>query len=439
MGVMERMGRYALAVLGASATCAGALPAVASAETSCAFSPSSGVLQVDATTNTRVRPFDDGRVVVYDYRIVFPGRPPGFDYVPISCSDADTPGAMASPTTTTVGTLDVRATSLAYDPIVPGSTSAGEGPTPEVEVSFNGTTLSIGGSPEADGAVFGVDAEAGGIAANLNAGAEPAGTADTDVVAPNLTALFYNGAGGGDAIDGRGGGPIEGPLPATVAANYDGGTGTDVIDAGLGPTTLTAGFDFSDDQLHGGPADDVLNPSGGNGDLIGGGGTDELRVLGLPGVTIDLRITEPQQTGRGTKLIREVEDVIGTLGSDTLIGDAGPNVLNGFDERDVIDGGPGDDHAQGGLGRDLITGGDGADHVDGGLDDDRVDGGPGDDSVRGAGGLDRLFGAQGSDFLLAYDRKPFVGKLKGDRLIDCGPGRDQAAHVDKADPEPRSC
>ncbi|HEX6115913.1 MAG TPA: calcium-binding protein [Solirubrobacterales bacterium] len=415
------------------------LAPAASADTTCAFSPSSGNLQVDATDTTRVRADEGGHVVVSDYRPVFPGRPPGYGFVPVPCSDAESPGATADPTTTTTDSIDVRARSLAYDPIGPGSTAAGEGSSPEVEVAFNGTTLSIGGSAEADGAVFGVDAEAGGIAANLNAQAEPGGVADADVIAPNLVALFYNGGAGDDTIDARGAAPVEGALPATVAASLDGGNGTDVLDAGLGPTRLTAGHDFSDDQLHGGSGDDVLVPSGGDGDLIGGAGTDEVEFLGLPGVTVDLRVTEPQVTGRGTKLIREIENVTGSLERDTLIGDDGPNALDGFKERGVIDGGAGDDRLQG-EGR--LVGGEGDDEVLGSFEDDRLFGGSGNDTLFGSGGVDVLLGEAGADFLRARDRKPiFGGKLKGDRRIDCGPGRGahERARVDEADPEPRSC
>ena len=417
-----------------------ALPPTASADTTCTFTPSTGALQVDATDRTRIRPDPSGNLIVYDYRIVFPGRPPGFDFVPITCADAEAPGTAASPTTTTTESIDVRAPLLAYEQVAPGLTTSGEGPAPEVEVSFNGATLSLNGGPGNDVATFGVDAETGGIAANLNAQDESGGNADADVAAPNLTSLSYAGAAGDDTIDGGGGGGIEAPLPATVNASFDGGLGTDVLEAGLGPSTLTAGYDGSDDQLRGGPSDDVLNPSGGDGDLIGGAGIDEIRFLGLPGVNVDLNVTSPQDTGRGTKLIQGVENLTGSLTRDVLIGDAGPNALSGFglDENDIVDGGPGNDVVRA---RGRVIGGEGDDRVLGSFYNDRLLGGPGDDELFGSSGVDVLLGQEGADLLRARDPNPLHERLRGDRRINCGPGSGphEKAKTDDADPEPRSC
>jgi Ca2+-binding RTX toxin-like protein len=432
--------RRTLSMLVALGAVAGALPPAASAEATCTFTPSTGALQVDATDQTRVRPDASGNLVVYDYRVVFPGRPPGFGFVPIPCSDTEAPGATGTPTATNTDSIDVRARLLAYEQVGPGLTTTGEGPAPEVEVTFSGSTLSLNGGPGNDVATFGVDAETGGIAANLNAQDESGGNFDADVAASNLTSLSYAGAPGDDTIDGGGGGGIEGPLPATVTNGFDGNQGTDVLQAGLGPSTLTAGFDGSDDHLRGGPSDDVLNPSGGDGDLIGEAGVDEIRFLGLPGVNVDLNVTTPQDTGRGTKLIQGVENVTGSLARDILIGDAGPNVLSGFslDENDVVDGGPGDDVVKA---RGRVIGGEGDDRVLGSFYADRLLGGPGDDELFGSSGIDVLLGQEGADLLRARDRNPLDGKLKGDRRINCGPGSGphERARVDEADPDPKSC
>lgn len=437
---MGRIGN-GLVALAATACVAGVAAPSAAAAASCSFSASTGVLEVDATERTQVRSDPAGRIAVSEYRLVFPGRPPGYGFVEIGCADADAPGTTATPTVATTDSINVRAPELAIDPLGPGRTVSGEGGTPEIETAFSGTLVLLGATQGADVVVLGIDVEAGGIGGNLNSVAESGGDADTDVVAPNATRIDVAAGSGDDTVTGAGGGPLESPLPETVATNLYGDNGTDVLTAGLGPARLDAGFGPTADQVYGGPANDDLYVSAGDGDVIGGAGTDSLNFPPIGGATVDLRVSGPQATGQGTKTIGGIENVRGTMDADVLIGDAGPNELHGLLEDDAIEGGPGDDLIEAGIGRTVLSGGIGDDLIEGSFGRDRISGGPGDDVLRGGAAVDSLFGDAGADLLLAHDRKPFEGKLRGDKRIDCGPGGGphERARVDEADPEPRSC
>ncbi len=97
-----------------------------------------------------------------------------------------------------------------------------------------------------------------------------------------------------------------------------------------------------------------VNP--GNNSLNGGAGNDTVSYQTSPfpntgtdfgafmGVTIDLRITTEQVTGgSGFDTLVNIENVIGTVYSDTLTGNSQANILNGGGGIDVLIGGDGDD------------------------------------------------------------------------------------------------
>jgi Ca2+-binding RTX toxin-like protein len=121
-------------------------------------------------------------------------------------------------------------------------------------------------------------------------------------------------------------------------------TGHDRLYGGRGADTLM-GWD-GDDFLDGGPElfDDILD---------GGSGTDTASYASaISGVTVNLSITVPQNTGStGNDTLISIENLIGSNYKDTLTGKGddfesgtgGDNVLDGGLEEDTLRGGAGDD------------------------------------------------------------------------------------------------
>ncbi len=142
-----------------------------------------------------------------------------------------------------------------------------------------------------------------------------------------------------------------------------GGEGNDVLighDAGPaefpydGPLCYGGSGTVQDDDMLGGPGDDVLDGRGGYDILVGQEGNDRL-------------------DGGG--------------GCDRVFGDLAPSVSL----QSVDWGAPGDDVLDGGAGADELWGGPGADRLDGGGDNDTaIDGGPGADVLAGGGGTDTM-------------------------------------------------
>ncbi|MEX0992770.1 MAG: hypothetical protein WDZ37_02125 [Solirubrobacterales bacterium] len=101
------------------------------------------------------------------------------------------------------------------------------------------------------------------------------------------------------------------------------------------------------------------------GDIEGGSGTDTVDYTGAgAGVTVNLGLATPQDTGAGFDTLGGIENLTGSPGADTLTGNSGANVLKGAAGVDTLSGGGGDDTLQGGSENDGITGGDGADTAD---------------------------------------------------------------------------
>ncbi len=144
--------------------------------------------------------------------------------------------------------------------------------------------------------------------------------------------------------------PVGAPNPA-VSGVTSGTDGPDVLLGGRGTDVLIGGA--GDDTLAGGRGGDVLD---------GGAGTDWLtHAAARKPVQIDLSDPLPQNTGRGTDLIRGIENLQGGKANDRLTGDDGANILDAMGGRDRINGG---------AGADILIGGKGRDWLDGGLDTD---------------------------------------------------------------------
>jgi Ca2+-binding RTX toxin-like protein len=115
--------------------------------------------------------------------------------------------------------------------------------------------------------------------------------------------------------------------------------------------------------------------------LNGGSGTDTLNYSAYTiGVTVNLR------TGTATGVaggVRDIENVTGGAGNDTLTGNAANNLLRGGAGNDSISGGGGNDILLGGAGNDSLHAGSGRSLLIGGLGADRIIGDSADDIVIG--------------------------------------------------------
>jgi Ca2+-binding RTX toxin-like protein len=181
----------------------------------------------------------------------------------------------------------------------------------------------------------------------------------------------------------------------------DGGNGADTLIAGTGANTLTGGAGKDalkggggDDVLDGGEDNDVLDGQAGNDTLrgagrrdvlIGGAGADMLEggddldsvsyedKTGSHTVTITLNgaAGDDGEPGEGDTIVADVENVVGSIGPDTITGNDLPNDIVALDAGDVVNPGAGPDLVDAGAGDDRIEARDGA--------QDRIDCGAGND------------------------------------------------------------
>jgi len=172
------------------------------------------------------------------------------------------------------------------------------------------------------------------------------------------------------------------------ADTLDGGLadgGTDVLSGGPGPDSLSGGPGA--DGLAGGNADDELRGGGGADRLDGEAGADDLQgeadadnLVGGPGADVldggpgtdradygrassAVRVTldDIRNDGaRGEDWIRQVENLSGGAGADSLFGNAGANIVDGGRGHDLIDAAQGKDRVNAGPGRDAVLARDGA-------------------------------------------------------------------------------
>lgn len=138
--------------------------------------------------------------------------------------------------------------------------------------------------------------------------------------------------------------------------------------------------------------------------VYGGGGRDTLtfetyRTEGVGGGVINALLVDLRRGRAGldsanglvTITFSSIENVLGSLGPDTIYGDGHANKLTGGPdsiETDLIRGRGGDDRITGNLGNDELYGGTGGDWLWGLGGDDRLDGGSGQNTNDGGGGTD---------------------------------------------------
>jgi len=162
-----------------------------------------------------------------------------------------------------------------------------------------------------------------------------------------------------------------------------GGDANDVIYAGMG-----------DDSVDAGAGADFIYVGPGAATIDGGEGEDWVNFAedfaGYPqydaGVSIDLSAGTGTNQDGSVIVISNVENVIGSLGNDTIVGDDADNILEGS---------AGDDSISGGGGNDMLFGGEGNDTLDGGDGDDLFEIGEGMFTYYGGDKL--LIGGEGED------------------------------------------
>lgn len=250
-----------------------------------------------------------------------------------------------------------------------------------------------------------------------------------------LEGSSFNDVLSGDGLQGR-------LLGGEGDDQLSGRAGADTLIGGAGADSLDGGADL--DILVGGAGDDILD--GGT----GGERTPSLLYTGNPafmainggdiadyrettgGVTVNLALVGPQNTGQGFDTLRNIEDVWGGSVADILTGDDNSNELVGL---------AGDDQLYGGGGVDLLIGDVGDDVLHGGADADILRGGvlsgllpDGNDKLYGDAGSDDLMGGTGADWLYGGDDGDLLqGRGGADHLL--GEGGSDSLYVDLGDAE----
>ncbi|MDB5433647.1 MAG: Hemolysin-type calcium-binding repeat-containing protein, partial [Caulobacter sp.] len=174
--------------------------------------------------------------------------------------------------------------------------------------------------------------------------------------------------------------------------NVIGTTGDDVLSGDAGANQLTGGLgndtvigQGGDDALYGGDGDDLMRGGAGNDNVFGGDGNDYMSGgegddfidggFGInraafnlsasdvqTGVTVNLSWQGiVQDTGHGLDIIKNVQDLSGTIYADTLLGDSHDNWIWGLGGNDTIQADSGNDLIQLGAGNSDLNGDQGED------------------------------------------------------------------------------
>jgi len=208
---------------------------------------------------------------------------------------------------------------------------------------------------------------------------EDLGNADTYAGTTRNDLAF--GYGGDDTLQGDAGDDV-----------LVGGAGNDELDGAAG-----------NDWLFGGADDDVLTGGAGEDMLDGGAGRDEASYADETAaveVTLDgSTYAVVQVGGTDTDYVRNIENVTGGSGNDSLTGDGLANALVGGDGNDELRGEGGNDTLDGGAGDDAVYGGGGNDRIEDTGGDNTLDGEGGNDIILGSG---TLFGRNGNDNLSGW-------------------------------------
>jgi Ca2+-binding RTX toxin-like protein len=390
----------------------------ASAAVSCTFTPGTGALDVAVTNGTPTVTLSHD--VSPSTNLLVNGSS--------SCSG----GTPTDSTTTTITVNESgssQGTQLTIDfvngRLAPGTPTEASG-TSEIEVVYTadvtGTdVLYVNGSTETADQHFNFGAVGGGLFdANLNADDDADDLQLTGVdriqVQPGTDNDTFTGDGSGSAS-------FTGPVVAQTVGFAS--QGNDTFASGSGSNNQFTGG-LGNDTATGGPNMDSMDMALGDDTFDGGGGSQDYASYegdaSATGVTLDLSQTGPQNTGdQGMDQVTNVENVVGSNGSDHLTGTSGVNTM--FGGNLSLD-----------AGNDFLDGGGGGDELIGWDGNDVLNGGQGNDVLEGDAGTDTASYARGSTGPVSMDldlAKTGVAQATG------GAGNDTLADgVQPSDPDP---
>ncbi len=190
------------------------------------------------------------------------------------------------------------------------------------------------------------------------------------------------------------------------------------------------------DKLYTYDGNDVITPGGGADSIDGGDGRDRIVFVGPETVQVTLAgssVVYVSLNGVATDRVRNVEDVTGGDGNDTITGDglanrlyggAGDDLLSGAGGKDTISGGAGNDTIIGGSSGDSLSGDSGHDLIMGGTGGDKIDGGSGNDTILGGSSGDKLYGKSGNDSIQGDSGSDLIDGGSGNDLLRGGSGND---------------
>ena len=272
------------------------------------------------------------------------------------------------------------------------------------------------------------------------------GLAGNDTIAAKSGDDTLAGGAGADSLDG--GTDIDtadysaSAAAVTVNLATGSGSGGDAAADSLSGIENVIGS-ASNDSLIGNGGANSLAGAGGNDTLIGGAGADNLDggadndtadySASAAAVKVDLAAGSGSGGAAAGDSLTRIENVIGSVGNDSLIGNSGANALAGdggndalFGHRgdDRLDGGAGSDSLRGGFGNDTLAGGDGHDTLLGHGDNDRLSGEAGSDSLRAGFGNDTLIGGGGNDTLIGGPGADILTGGAGNDMLSGRPGAD---------------
>jgi hypothetical protein len=198
-----------------------------------------------------------------------------------------------------------------------------------------------------------------------------------DTVSLGSTGFLFGGSGtasGGNGDDTLTGGAGTQTLNGDAGKDgLRGGAGNDVLDGGDGADTLDG--EAGNDIVRGGGRRDMLTGGAGTDVIEGGSDLDTVSYedkSGTQPVSISLNGAGGDgEPGENDAIAADVENVIGSVGSDTIVGNNAPNDIVGLDGGDVINPGGGPDVVDAGAGNDRVEARDGA--------QDRIECGDGND------------------------------------------------------------
>jgi Ca2+-binding RTX toxin-like protein len=196
------------------------------------------------------------------------------------------------------------------------------------------------------------------------------GSAYADTLIGDAGNNVIDGGGGNDVLDGGAGINTVSFASATQGVTVSLARQGSAQTTGVGSDTLTnfqnlTGSAFNDtltgdanaNVISGGAGNDVIDGGGGNDTLDGGTGVNTVSFASAAhGVTVSLALQgSAQNTGVGSDLLTNFQNLTGSAFNDTLTGDANANVIMGGAGNDIIDGHGGNDTLDGGTGVNTVS------------------------------------------------------------------------------------